>query len=62
MSVVLAKPGNRGKFYTTYLKPIVTAAWIQQLTAAHPPQPTNATPTGPTQAHFMIHGPSLYND
>jgi len=59
MSVALAKPGNRGKSYTTYLKPLVTAEWIQQLTAAHPPQPTIATPTGRTQAHFMTHGLSL---
>jgi len=62
MSVALAKPGNRGKSYTTYLKPLVTAEWIRQLTAAHPPQTTNATPTGRTQAHFMVHGPSLYNN
>jgi len=62
MSVALAKPGNRGKSYTTYLKPLVTAEWIQQLTAARPPQPTNATPTGRTQAHFMTHGLSLHND
>jgi len=59
MSVALAQPGNRGKSYTTYLKPLVTAEWIRQLTVAHPPQSPNATPTGLTQAHFMIHGPSL---
>ena len=62
MSVALAKPGNRGHSCTTYLKPLVTAQWIRQLTAVHPPQPTNATPTGRTQAHFMIHRPSLYNN
>ena len=62
MTVALAKPGNRGKSYTTYLKPLVTAQWIWQLTAAHPPQSTSATPTGRSQAHFMIHGPSLYNN
>jgi len=28
MSVALAKPGNRGKSYTTYLNPLVTAEWI----------------------------------
>jgi len=61
-SVALAKSGNRGKSYTTYLKPLVTVEWIGQLTAAHPPQPPNATPTGRTQAHFMIHRPSLYNN
>jgi len=62
MSVALAKPGNRGKSYTTYLKPLVTTEWIRQLTASHPPQSPHATPTGRTQAHFMIHGPSLYNN
>jgi len=30
--------------------------------SVHPPQTTNATPTGRTQAHFMIHGPSPYNN
>jgi len=62
MSVTLAKSGNRGKSYTTYLKPLVKAEWIRQLTAAHPPQLPNATPTGRTQAHFMRHGYSLYNN
>jgi len=62
MSVALAKTGNTGKSYTAYLKPLVTAEWIRQLTASQPPQPAHATPTGRTQAHFMIHGPSLYNN
>jgi len=57
-----AKPGNRGKSYTTYLQPLVTAEWIRQLTASQPPRPAHATPTGRTQAHFMIHGPSLNNN
>ena len=50
MSVALAKPGNRGQSYTTYLKHNVTTEWIimiRQLTASHPPQPAHATPTGP---------------
>jgi len=55
MSVTLAKSGNRGKSYKTYLKPLVTVEWIRQLTASHPPQPAFATPTGRTQAHFVIH-------
>jgi len=62
ISVALAKPGNRGKFYTTYLKPLVTAKWLRQPTASHPPHPAHPTPTGRTQAHFIIHGPSLYNN
>jgi len=62
MSVALAKPANRGKSYTTYLKPLVTAEWVRQLTSSHPSQPSHATPTGRTQAHFMIHGPSVYNN
>jgi len=51
MSVALAEPGNRGKSYTTYLKPLVTAEWIRRLNASHPPQPAHATPMGRTQAH-----------
>jgi len=64
MSVVLAKPTNRGKSYTKLacLKPVINVEWVQQLTSSHPSQPSHATPTGHTQAHFMIHGPSLYNN
>ena len=49
MSVAFAKPGDRGK-YATYLKPLVTAEWIRQLTASRPPQLTNTTLTGRNQS------------
>jgi len=62
MSVALAKLGNRGKSYTIYLKPLVTVAWVRQLTSSHPSQPPHVTPTELTHAHLMIHGPSLYNN
>jgi len=62
MSAALAKSGNRGKSYTTYLKPFVTAAWVRQLKSSYPSQPPHVTPTGRTHVHFMIHGPSLYNN
>ena len=62
MSVALPKQGLPGKSHKTYLEPLVTAEWVRQLTSAHPLQQPHATPTGRTQAHFMIHGPSLYNN
>jgi len=61
-SVALAKQGNREKSYMTYLKPLVTNGWIRQLTSSHPPHQPHAPLTGRTQAHFMIYGPSLYNN
>jgi len=62
MSVELAKPGNTEKSYTKYHTPLVTAEWIRQLTDSHPSLPSHATPTGRTQAHRMMHEPSLHNN
>jgi len=53
MSVALAKQGNTGIPYTTYLLPLVTAEWARQITSTHPIQQTHATQTGNTQSHFM---------
>jgi len=35
VSVALAKQCNRGKSYTTYLKPVVTAEWTLQIFLKH---------------------------
>ena len=40
-SVTLANPKNKGKSYTTFLKPIVSAEWLRQMRMkySHAPQP-----------------------
>jgi len=35
-SVTLAKPKNKGKSYTTFLQPIVSAEWLRQIRLNHP--------------------------
>jgi len=60
-SVTLAKPKNKGKSYTTFLKPIVSAEWFHliQLKYTHAPQPPSGNFSSRLHAHFLLHHLSL---
>ena len=62
LSEAIAKQGNKGKSYTTYHKNLPHDRVGSTTKSAQPPQQPYAPPTGRTQVHFMIHGPSLYNN
>jgi len=38
-SVILAKPKNKGKSYTAFLKPIVSPEWLRQIRLKYPQSP-----------------------
>jgi len=63
-SVTLAKPKNKGKSYTAFLKPIVSAEWLRQIRLKYPQSPL--LPSGNVfsreHAHFLLHHLSLCNN
>jgi len=63
-SVTLAKPKNKRKSYTTFLKPIVSTEWLLQIRLKYPH--TLLTPSGNVSsklhAHFLLHHLSLCNN
>jgi len=63
-SVTLAKPKNKGKSYTTFLKPIVSAEWLHQIRMKYPraPQPPTGSVASRLHAHFLLHHLSLCNN
>ena len=63
-SVALAKPKNKGKSYTTFLKPIVSAEWLRQIRLKYPqsPLPPSGNVTSRHHAHFLLHHLSLCNN
>jgi len=63
-SVTLANPKNKGKSYTTFLKPLVSAEWLRQIRIKYPhaPQPPTGNVSSRLHAHFLLHHLSLcYN-
>ena len=63
-SVTLAKPKNKGKSYTTFLKPIVSAEWLRQIRLKYPhaPLPPSGNVSSRLHAHFLLHHLSLCNN
>ena len=63
-SVTLAKPKNKGKSYTTFLKPIVSAEWLRQIRLKYPqsPLPPSGNVSSRQHAHFLLHHLSLCNN
>jgi len=63
-SVTLAKPKNKGKSYTTFLKPIVSAEWLRQIRLKYPhaPLPPSGNVSSRLHAHFPLHHLSLCNN
>ena len=63
-SVTLAKPKNKGKSYTTFTKPIVSAEWLRQIRLKYPhsPLPPSGNVSSRQQAHFLLHHLSLCNN
>ena len=63
-SVTLAKPKNKGKSYTTFLKPSVSAEWLRQirLNYSHAPLPPSGNVSSRLHAHFLLHHLSLCNN
>jgi len=63
-SVTLANPKNKGKSYTTFLKPIVSVEWLRQIRMKHPhtPQPPTGNVSSRLHAHFLLHHLSLCNN
>jgi len=62
-SVTLAKPKNKGKSYTTFLKPIVSAGWLRQIRLKYPnaPLPPSGNVSSRLNAHFLLQHLSLCN-
>jgi len=60
-SVTLAKPKNKGKSYTTFLKPIVSAEWLRLIRLKYPnaPQPPYGNVSARLNSHFLLHDLSL---
>ena len=60
-SITLAKPKNKGKSYTTFLKPIVSAEWLRQIRMKYPhtPQPPTGNVFSRLHAQFLLHHLSL---
>ena len=56
-TVAQAKPANKGKSYTRYLKPLVSKEWIRlvRVQYANSPNPPSGTPTSRPHAHFLLH-------
>jgi hypothetical protein len=63
-SVFSAKPKNRGKSYTTFLKPLVSAEWLRQIRLQYPnaPLPPSGHVSSRPHAHFLLHHLSLCNN
>jgi len=63
-SVTLAKPKNKGKSYTTFLKPIVSAERLRQIRLKYPhaPLPPCGNVSSRLHAHFLLHYLSLCNN
>jgi len=63
-SVTLANPKNKGKSYTTFLKPLVSAEWLRQIRIKYPhaPQPPTGNVSSRLHAHFLLHHLSLCNN
>jgi len=63
-SVTLAKPKNKGKSYTTFLKPIVSAKWLRQIRLKYPhaPLPPSGNVSSRLHAHYyLLHHLSFCN-
>jgi len=60
-SVTLAKPRNKGKSYTTFLEPIVSAEWLHLIRLKYPnaSQPPSRNVSSRLHAHFLLHHLSL---
>jgi len=63
-SVTLAKPKGKGKSYTAFLKPIVSAEWLRQIRLKYPhaPQPPSGNVSLRMHGHFLLHYLSLCNN
>jgi len=55
-SVKLAKPKNKGKSYTTFLKLIVSAEWLRQIRLKNlqSPLPPSGNVSSRQHAHFLL--------
>jgi len=60
-SVTLANPKNKGKSYTTFLKPIVSAEWLRQIRLKYSQAPTGNV-SSRLHAHFLLHHLSFCNN
>ena len=64
--VTFANPKNRGKSYTTFLKPIVSAEWLRLIPLKYPhaprAQPPSVNVSSRPHAHFLPHHLSLCNN
>jgi len=63
-SVTLAKPKNKGKSYSTFLKPIVSAEWLHKIRLKYPnaPLPPSGNVSSRLHAHILLHHLSLCNN
>jgi len=63
-SVTFAKRKNKGKSYTTFLKPIVNGEWLRQIRLKYPhaPQPPSGNVFLRLHAHLLLHHLSLCNN
>jgi len=63
-SVTLANPKNKGKSYTTFLKPILSAEWLHQIRLKYPhaPQLPSGNVSSRLHTHFLLHHLSLCNN